>query len=227
MAQLLYPRDATRKHLSATRRHMRLCRQFTGTQFLIDQIQLPYNTLKDKQAATAKKEEQQQDRYDDLLIADNQLDDVVRTTFRRCEEHDRANPADATLRRIFPEGKFGHIVNMNKQEEPEMVERLAMRVEDLGAEHALNYLSTDLRAQVTASRKAIKAYQDIITQAKTCEAEEEIAQATLRRQYENNYLDARKQLGKKLAERLFPKLTTSVRTEISFNEGDNIVIGNV
>lgn len=209
MAQLLYARDASRKHLSATRRHIRLCRQFNGTQFLVDQIQLPFTALKDKQAATLKKEEQREDRYDDLLIADNQLDDQVRFVFRRCEEHDRTMPTESVMPRVFPEGKFGHIVNMNMQQQPDMVDKLAMRLEDLGKEHALNLLATELRKQVANSRKAIKAYEDAIKQVKTAEAEEEIARATLRRQYENNYLDARKQLGKIRAERLFPKLNTS------------------
>ncbi|MEK6480543.1 hypothetical protein WJR50_23570 [Catalinimonas sp. 4WD22] len=212
MAQLLYERDGTRKHLSATRRHMRLCRQYQGTQFLIDQIQLPYNALRDKHESTLKKLEEREDRYDDLLTADNQLDDQVRLVFRRCEEHDRASPAQAIMNQIFPEGKFGHIVNMNLQEEPDMVERLAMRLENLGDSHELYPLAAELRNRVTASRKAIKGYEDMIKQVKMAEAEEEIAQATLRRLYENNYLDARKQLGKIRAERLFPKLSNSART---------------
>ncbi|MEM6841462.1 MAG: hypothetical protein AAF632_04500 [Bacteroidota bacterium] len=41
---------------------MRLCRQFPGTQFLVDQIQLLYNKLKTKKEATLKKEEQREDR---------------------------------------------------------------------------------------------------------------------------------------------------------------------
>ncbi|MEQ9438721.1 MAG: hypothetical protein RIG62_06715 [Cyclobacteriaceae bacterium] len=211
MAQLLYPRDATRKHLEATRRHTRLCRQFNGTQFLIDQIQLPYNALADKQAVTQKKEVLRQDCYDDLRIADNHLDDQVRLVFRRCEEHDRAMPAEAVMPRIFPEGKFGHIVNMNLQEEPDMVARLALRLEDLGKDHSLFPLAKVLHDQVAASRKAMKAYDNAVNQIKISEAEEEIARSTLRRQYENNYLDARKQLGKIRAERLFPKLNTSSR----------------
>ena len=221
MAQLLYERDATRKHLSATRRHMRLSRQFNGTQFLVDQIQLPYNVLKDKHAATVRKQEQREDRYDDLLIADNQLDDQVRLVFRRCEEHDRATPGDAVMPRVFPEGKFGHIVNMNLQDEPDTVERLAMRLEDLGKDHPLYSLAKELRTQVAASRKAIRAYEEMIKQLKMSEADEEIAQATLRRQYENNYLDARKQLGKIRAERLFPKLNSSNRTTQTVEESDN------
>lgn len=68
---------------------------------------------------------------------------------------------------------------------------------------------------VTASRKAIKAYEESIKQLKTTQAEEDIAKATLRRQYEINYLDARKQLGKTLAERLFPKLNNSSRGEVA------------
>ena len=212
MAQLLYERVSTRKHLSATRRHMRLCRQFNGTQFLVDQMQLPYNSLKDKHAATRQKQEQREDRYDDLLIADNQLDDQVRLVFRRCEEHDRATPAASVMPRVFPDGKFGHIVNMNLQDEPDTVERLALRIENLGKEHPLYPLAAELRNQVAASRKAIKAYEDVIKQLENCEADEEIAQATLRRQYENNYLDARKQLGKIRAERLFPKLNNTNRS---------------
>ena len=141
---------------------MRLCRQFNGTQFLIDQAQLPYNALQDKHAATLRKQEQREDRYDDLLIADNQLDDQVRLVFRRCEEHDRATPAAAVMPRVFPEGKFGHIVNMNLQKEPDTVERLAMRLEDLGKDHVLYPLATELRTQVAASRKAIRAYEEMI-----------------------------------------------------------------
>lgn len=41
--------------------------------------------------------------------------------------------------------------------------------------------------------------------------EEAIAKSILRRQYEINYLDARKQVGKIRAERLFPQLNTSNR----------------
>ena len=114
--------------------------------------------------------------------------------------------------RVFPDGKFGHIVNMNLQDEPDTVERLALRIENLGKEHPLYPLAAELRNQVAASRKAIKAYEDVIKQLKNCEADEEIAQATLRRQYENNYLDARKQLGKIRAERLFPKLNNTNRS---------------
>lgn len=211
MAQLLYERDSTRKHLDATRRHQRLCRQLSGTEPLVEAIQLPYHELKNKHAATQKQEEQREDRYDDLLIADTQLDDQVRNVFRRCEEHDRATPAGAILPLIFPQEKFGPIVNMNTQQEPDTVAHLALRLESLGKEHPLFPLAKELRTLVAASRKAIAAYEASGLQVKQCQAEEEIAKATLRRQYETNYLDARKQFGKMRTERLFPKLKASPR----------------
>lgn len=211
MAQLLYARDASRKHLNATRRHQRLCRQLSGTAPLVDAIQLPYHDLKNKHAATQKQEEQREDRYDDLLIADSQLDDQVRNVFRRCEEHDRATPEAAVLPLIFPQGKFGPIINMNMQQEPDAVANLALRLESLGKEHALFPLVKELRTRIAASRKAIAAYEASGQRVKQCQAEEQIAKATLRRQYETNYLDARKQFGKMRAERLFPKLKASQR----------------
>lgn len=164
------------------------------------------------------KEELREDRYDDLLIADTQLDDQVRLVFRRCEEHDRAMPTEAVMPRIFPEGKFGHIVNMNLREEPDTVMNIVLRLENLGKDHTLYPLAKNLRTQITASRKAIKAYEEMMSQVKISQAEEEIGRATLRRQYENNYLEARKQLGKIRAERLFPKLNTSNRSAQSVEE---------
>ncbi len=211
MAQLLYARDASRKHLGATRRHQRLCRQLTGTGPLVDAIQLPYHELKHKYVATQKLEEQREDRYDDLLIADTLLDDQVRNVFRRCEEHDRTTPTAAVLPLIFPQEKFGPIVNMNMQQEPDAVANLALRLESLGNEHVLFPLAKELRTRITASRKAIAAYEASGQRMKQSRAEEQIAKATLRRQYEANYLDARKQFGKARAERLFPKLKASPR----------------
>ncbi len=211
MAQLLYARDASHKHLNATRRHQRLCRQLTGTGPLVDAIQLPYHELKNKHVATQKLEEQREDRYDDLLIADIQLDDQVRNVFRRCEEHDRATPEAAVLPLIFPQGKFGPIINMNIQQEPDAVANVALRLESLGQEHVLFPLAKELRTRIAASRKAIAAYEASGQQVKQCRAEVDMAKATLRRQYETNYLEARKQFGKTRAERLFPKLKVSQR----------------
>ena len=154
-----------------------------------------------------------EDRYDDMLMADNQLDDSVRNLFRRCEEYDRTHPGELVLLQIFPDGKFSQIVNMNREEEPAVVEKLAMRVENLGEKHPLYASAQELRSWINASRKAIRAYQESVQVLKVAETECEIACATLRQQYENNYLDARKLMGKTLAERLFPTLIAKGKSD--------------
>ncbi len=70
----------------------------------------------------------------------------------------------------------------------------------------------ELRTRIAASRKATAAYEASGQRMKHGRAKEEIAKATLRQQYETNYLDARKQFGKTRAERLFPKLKTRPQT---------------
>jgi hypothetical protein len=117
------------------------------------------------------------------------------------------------LLQIFPDGKFSQIVNMNREEEPATVEKLAMRIENLGEEHPLYASARELRTNINASRKAIRAYHESGQVVKMCETECEIACAALRQQYENNYLDARRQLGKVLAESLFPTFTVRSKTD--------------
>ncbi len=213
MAQLLYPRDSAQKHLSATRRHLRLCKQVKSTQTLIKQITPAYTMVIEKYQARQEAKLISEDRYDDMLMADNQLDDSVRNLFRRCEEHDRNHLGETVVLQIFPDGKFSQIVNMNREEEPAVVEKLAMRLENLGEKHPLYASAQELRTYISASRKAIRAYQESGQVIKMCETECEMACATLRRQYEGNYLDARRQLGKVLAERLFPTLKVSGKAE--------------
>ncbi len=82
-----------------------------------------------------------------------------------------------------------------------------MRLENLGEKHPLYASAQELRTWISASRKVIRAYQESQQLLKVAETECEMACTALRQQYENNYLDARKQLGKQIAERLFPTLT--------------------
>jgi hypothetical protein len=45
MAQLLYPRDSSQKHMSATRRQLRLCKQGKNAQALTKHITPAYELL--------------------------------------------------------------------------------------------------------------------------------------------------------------------------------------
>jgi len=75
----------------------------------------------------------------------------------------------------------------------------------------LNAVRRHLRLckQVKGAEKLMTA----IRNQKMAEAEEAISQATLRRQYELNYLEARKEFGRTTAERLFPQIGSRAAKE--------------
>ncbi len=205
MAQLLFDRDSPDKHFNAARRHSRKARQ-QKKNHLAENLKPSFEAAKAKADIVSEKNELREDAYDDLLMADMELDDSVRNAFAAAQTYDRNSPADAVLHIVFPDRKFGDIVNAPISQEPDMVEQLAIRFESLGESHSLYAQAATLREKINASRAAITAYDDAIRSVKLAEADLEIALGTLRRQYEKNYLDARSEYGKMLAERLFPKL---------------------
>lgn len=88
-----------------------------------------------------------------------------------------------------------------------------MRIESLGEQHPLKAVAADLRAKVSVSRAANVTYLEAIRSQKVAEADEEVAQDNLRRHYEINYLEARKTLGRVIAERLFPSFSPAEASE--------------
>ncbi len=209
MARLLYERDSTDKHLKTVRRHKRLCTKNADAKKLVTNID-PYNkTLKQKQQETNEAVERREDAHDDIMFDDSLLDDCIRNTYDHTEIYERNNPAERTLVKVFPDKKYGNIINMPIQDEPTAAEQIAVRLESLGESHDLYKHAATLRQCIKNVRNSLTAYKEAIKEQKLAEAEEEIAKAELRIQYENNYLDARKEFGKVLAERLFPSLTTS------------------
>ncbi len=122
--------------------------------------------------------------YDNVLAADADQDDAVRNLFNAGEQHDRSNPTAPAPPTLFPDGGFGDLIDEPLAQEPESVSALATRVEALGAQHPLAAHAATLRTAAQDVRDALKAQNDAVRAQKSAEAEEEIAQAALRRQYE-------------------------------------------
>ena len=205
MATMIRDSASTDSHLNSARRHQRMCQQFNGAGKFAEAIQPQVDELKVKQEETGLKVNLKEDAYDDMLSADADLDNQVRTVYENCKQFDRENPSANVLGKIFPDGKFSHIINVSLTKEPDLVQQIVVRLQNLGESHALFPLAEQLGKAIEASRKAIDSFNDAIRAQKVAEAEEEIAQAALRRQYEGNYLDARKEFGRTSADRLFPK----------------------
>jgi hypothetical protein len=98
-------------------------------------------------------------------------------------------------------------------DEPNEAEKIAVRIEGFGNSHTLYPLAAALREKIAIVRERIETYNVAIRAGKSLEAELEIAKEALIRQYEYNYLDARRTLGTVSAEKLFPLLSSRAKDE--------------
>ena len=201
---MLADRDSTDLHLNLARRHMRLARRYKQTA-LVTAISTAIDALKAKQDIAEEKDLERQGAYDDVYAADGDLDDGIRNLFSAAETFDRENIGAGTVVKLFPDGGFGSIIDEPLAQEPATADALATKVTSLGAAHSLFPHAAKLTALAQGVRDALTALEGAVRASKMAEAEEEIAQAALRKQYEGNYLTGRGAVGRTIAERLFPK----------------------
>jgi hypothetical protein len=129
----------------------------------------------------------------------------VRTLFERSRQYDRENGGSVSVL-LFPDLTFSDIVNMPYSEDPKKVSDLIQKLETLDPAHELRPLIGILQQKVNAANTALNARQQAADTVRRCHVDEELAKNEVRAQYEVNYLDARKSLGKQIAESLFPKI---------------------
>ncbi|MBN1184937.1 MAG: hypothetical protein JXB49_21810 [Bacteroidales bacterium] len=209
MARLLNSNDSASRCLNSVRRHQRLTRQVVNDDGLINQVQTEYNTLIEKVQLADEMEIVRENAYDDLLLSDRNLDDTLRTVFEKCKQYDRYHVSERVLISIFPEETFGDIIRLPYAKEVLEVEKTAVRIESLGANHALAGLAKEIRSKAKICKSAIMAVDNAIREKKMAEADVEIAKEALIRKYEGNYLDARKKYGRTTADKLFPRYYTN------------------
>jgi hypothetical protein len=212
MARMLQRRDSTAKYLNAVRRKMRLCNRFPGTEKYVQAIQPSYTALAKARDVVEEKKLARETAYDYEILADYELDSKVKIVFKRCEVYDGENRGALTLPKIFPDLKFGDIINAPIAREPDLVEEVILRIEKLGPDHPLFAGAAELKVSVATAREAIQNLGVAIREQKAAEAEVEICKEAVRRRYELNYLAIRGELGSGMADALFPKLDSSSTT---------------
>ncbi|MDR0724998.1 MAG: hypothetical protein LBF59_03185 [Prevotellaceae bacterium] len=216
MARLLYRQDSLASHTRLTRRHIRLCGQVKGGASYAQAIQPKLDNLIQKGQALSAAEEVTENSYDDLVLKDSYLDDSVRTLFERSRQYDRENGGNVSVL-LFPDLTYSDIINMPYSEEPKKVSSLIQKLETLEPTHELRSLAGILQQKVDAVNTALDARQLAADNVRKCQTDVELAKNEVRAQYEANYLDARKSLGKYIAESLFPKV---IRRKSKSDEGD-------
>lgn len=205
MGEMLRDADSTDRHRSVVYRHTRLCKRLKGAEFLITKITPAYDALGAAQANTQQAQLDKDSASDDLAFQGQQGADLLRSVFSRAEDHDRQHPGERILPKLFPEGGYGDYIQSTGVVSVSTLHTLVSRVTGLGPSHAMSGLATELTAQATAIQSAETAYKEATLAHHSKAADEEVAQADLRKAYEENYLEARKVFGKALAERLFPR----------------------
>lgn len=213
MATLLNDNMSSQTHLSKGTRHVRLCNRTQGADQLVTNIQPSIDALKAKKLETEKQKELRDAAEDDVIYNDALLDDAIRNVSDEVKLFDRKNPGRSVYQLLFPDGKYSDIVRAPIAKEVKMAEQIAKRIENLGAEHELNSCLAPLNTAIANVRTSINGLDAQDTKVKTAIADEEGAQAELRKQYEYNYHDAAKMFGKKYANRLFPKAAAKINKE--------------
>lgn len=212
MAEMLHNSDSSKKHLSVVRRHMRLCTLFPGADFLVTNAQPSYAHLQSTGVAKQAATEAEEDAQDDLDFRGRGAADALRTISERAKQHDRESPGDNAFGHVFPEGGFSEYITNQGTVVAEDCSILAKRIHQLGANHPLNSLAVDLESRAVSIDAGQKNGEAALRARKLAEAEDELAQAALRRVYEHNALDAQKKFGKR-ADRLFPRIRKRSRPD--------------
>jgi hypothetical protein len=205
MARLIYKQDSTALHRRLTRRHIRLCGQVKGGAPYAQAIQPKLNNLLQKEQKETAADEVYENTYDDLILKDSELDNAVRTLYERSRQYDRENAGNVSVL-LFPDLTFSDIVNMPYSEEPKKVSSLIQKLGTLDANHELRALADTLQQKVNAVNSALSARQKAADSVRRCQVDKELAKNEVRAQYEDNYLEARRTLGRQVAESLFPKV---------------------
>ncbi len=210
MAQLLYPRQSTGKCINIGGRHIRLCRR-KGKEEFITPILPILNKLIEKNNETNEIKKKREAAYDDLVLDNHDLGDLVRTCYDLCKQLDREYTGRTILKLIFPDGKLSGIIYASLHSKPDIVELLVVRIESLGADHPLNEKVAGLKEGLNICRDSLKAYNNCITEQKMTKTLEDIAKTSLIQQYEYNYLDIARKYGKHYANKFFPIINSSTK----------------
>lgn len=217
MAEMLRDSDSSEKHLAVVWRHMRLCALIKGAAKLRVNITPAYERLAQCQSETKKAVEAQENARDVLTVRGYEAADLLRKTSDLARLADREATGNPVSAQIFKEGGFGVFLNSQGLCSAASARTVAQRIENLGAGHSLAPQKDELYAAEAAIIAAEQAFEAAVREKGVKHVEEELAQAALRKAYEDNSLDARKELGKRVAERLFP----AIRKRAANEEGES------
>ena len=200
--------------LNNATRHQRLCKQVPGAEKFATAIQPVVDKLKEKHQISVNAFDDKGAAYDNVVLKDTVLDDVIRDISDTAKLYDRKQMDRGIYTTLFPDGKITTITNASLGKEPDAADQLLSRFDNLEEGISVMAYKEVLAAAIVDTRTILTAYQQAVTAEKKALSDEASAQDDVIRQYEFNFLDATKLLGKKYANRLFPKTPKPKKIEL-------------
>lgn len=197
---------SSNKCLALTQRHIRLCKRFGDCEKYIQAIEPGYTELLEKHRMVEQFAMDRDYAYDFVVYNEKELDNQVRTIFEKCKQYDRQHIGSMVLKQVFPSEIFGDLIRQNRIKKLYDLEKVVIKIENLGSEHQLFSLAQDLRDHISGVSSAIKEHEEAILQETRSRTDKEIAKNKLIRQYESNYLRIRADIGRTRAHYLFPQM---------------------
>jgi hypothetical protein len=214
MARMLSTRMSSESILSNAKRHQRLCKQVVGAENLATAMQPFIDKLKERCGISLTALDDKSTAYDNVVLKDTILDDVIRDISDAAKQYDRKNVGRGIYTDLFLDGKTTTITNASLGKEPDAADQLLLRFNIFEEGNIMLAQIAPLTTAIANTRTALAAYQQAITDEKLALAEEAMAQEGVIRQYEFNFLDASKLFGKRYANRLFPKTPKPKKEEL-------------
>jgi hypothetical protein len=215
MARMLNTRMSSESILNNAGRHQRLCKQVVGAEQLATAIQPVVDKLKEKHVLSLTALDDKGTAYDNVVLKDTILDDVIRDISDAAKQYDRKNVGRGIYTSLFPDGKTTSITNVSYSQEPIETDKFLSRFDKFEEGNSLLAHKEPLTAAIADLRTMLSAYELAINKEKMALEVESSAQDDVIRQYEFNYLDAAKLFGKKYANRLFPKTPKYKKKEVA------------
>lgn len=212
MARLLDADISSSKAVTTSKSHVRLLRKGKDTTPQIDAIVPKIDSLEAATKFRRQQEEETQQLLDLVQFEDTLLDDSVRMLANDCYSYDLQNVNNPVFNKLFPDGGFSGLIKMNVFEEPNEVALLVMDLKGLGETHPLAPHVARLETAIANSRAAIANYEKGVQDVKALKKIENQHKAALIKAYSDNWHDMSKILGKKNADRYFPKVYSSSKS---------------
>ena len=149
------------------------------------------------------------------LQCNSVVDDTVRDVRRACEKHDREHWDDPVINRVFTDHTVSDIVYSGREEELKMVRELISRIKGLEPQNSVGSLAADLEATLDAAVAAEAEFKSCNIAFDEATTQEHMAREQFVRAYQDSYLRARLEVGKKNAHRFFPRLGVRRKTATS------------